>query len=570
MRLRLALAALLSVSLAGAAHAQDDALQRAMRDELARSTRLLRLDTLPRPYFIAYRVDETQVRLAAAARGSLVASAEGKSRLLIVEVRVGDYAFDNTNYIGGPGMGVPPGVGGMSALTTDDDYGAIRRALWLATDAAYKAAVEQLSRKRAALQNETRSDSLADFSREEPRSTEDSAPLPAVPRRGELDSLALRLSALFRDVPAIQHSRVECRVSSVRSRYLNSEGTSFTRWEPRATVTVAASTQATDGVMLSDGFQVYARSWAALLPAESLTARAMALGARLARLREAPVAAAYNGPVLFEGQAAAEVFGQIFVPRLAATRRPISDNLVTARMMEQRENPFLDEIGARVLARSLSVTVDPTLAEVEGHATGGFRVDDDGLPTRATLIVEHGILRTLIASRTPVRGILHSTGNRRGSAWAGGTVLMGTDSGLGEDALRKRLLDLAAARGSPYGLVVRRIANAASLRTGDPMAFLAGMAAGPQAAGLAATDAVKLFPDGHEEPVRGASIGNLTLEAFKDIVAASAARTVHTTTDIGPIALTYVVPALLFEDVAVRPPRGETPKLPILPPPWMQ
>jgi len=40
--------------------AQNDALGRAMRDELARSVKELRLDQLERPYFIAYRVHDMQ------------------------------------------------------------------------------------------------------------------------------------------------------------------------------------------------------------------------------------------------------------------------------------------------------------------------------------------------------------------------------------------------------------------------------------------------------------------------------------------------------------------------------
>ncbi len=534
-----ALAVALGLALPAApARAQDDALGRAMKDELARSMRELHLDTLPAPYFIAYRVEERTLLVAAATRGSLLQSAEGRSRVLNVEVRVGDYALDNSNYAaaGLPGSGIV-------AMTLDDDYGAIRRQLWLATDAAYKAAVEQFARKKAALEDATRPDSLPDFSREEPTRTADTTPAASLPDRPAAESLVLRLSALLKAAPPLQRSRVFLLAATVRTRYLNSEGTAFVRTSPSVALTTTANTQAADGAPLSDGYQVYARSWADFPPAESLAARTAALGARLTALRDAPAAETYNGPMLFEGEAAARLFALYFTPRLGATRRPVVDNPMT-QARSPREN--VDEVGSRVLPRSFSVTADPTLEAYEGHPTAGFRVDDEGVPARRTPLVDHGILRTLLATRTPVRGISHSTGNRRGITLVPGTLLVGADSGLGGAELRRQLLDLAAARGLAYGIVVRQFGGAGSL----------------------VADAVKLYPDGREERIRGGVPENVTFQTFKDIVAVSAAHAAYTLGDAAPFPTTFVVPSVLFEDVSLRGPRGEMPRLPVLSPPW--
>src|SRR5205814_4610769 len=72
------------------APATDDVVMRAMRDELARSIRELRLDTLPRPYFIAYRVSEGRSFGAGGRLGAVVANGEGAgNRAVQVEVHVG-------------------------------------------------------------------------------------------------------------------------------------------------------------------------------------------------------------------------------------------------------------------------------------------------------------------------------------------------------------------------------------------------------------------------------------------------------------------------------------------------
>ncbi len=66
---------------------------RAMRDELARSMADLHLDTMPRPYFLSYRIDDATHLNAAASRGSLINSAAGRNRRLTVELRIGDYTL---------------------------------------------------------------------------------------------------------------------------------------------------------------------------------------------------------------------------------------------------------------------------------------------------------------------------------------------------------------------------------------------------------------------------------------------------------------------------------------------
>ena len=52
-------------------------------------------------------------------------------------------------------------------LVGEDDYGPLRHDLWLATDAAYKEALEQLAQKRAFLQNRVQEEPVPDFSVEE-------------------------------------------------------------------------------------------------------------------------------------------------------------------------------------------------------------------------------------------------------------------------------------------------------------------------------------------------------------------------------------------------------------------
>ena len=565
--------------------AQSDVLRRAMRDEMTRSMSALRLDTMPGPYFISYQIDDIKRTGVSATLGGLSQSGQAHSRRLTVQVRIGNYTFDNTNYFGAPGAGafMGPGVGfgGSSEIPLDDDYQAIRRQLWLATDAAYKGAIEELAGKRAALANtQTRSDSLPDFARTTTTQTTDVRPQ-SVPDRQVAEALARDLSSALMTYPDLQRSKVSILGLDVFTEYLNSEGTSYERAVPWWQLTVTAGTHAADGMPIYRSFAIQGPTFGSLPSHTDALARVHRLGDEMERQLTEPVASIYHGPVLITGQAAAEIFAQVFGSQLIARRAPVSSNPIFAGLMR---NSLADEVGGRVIARFLSVSDDPTLETVGGHYVGGYRVDDDGVTTSRTTLVTHGILKGLLGTRVPAKGAEHPTGNNRGGSADLSTMIVNADSGLPDSAMKKKLLALVADRGVPYGIMVRSVADA-SLGFGGAMAMIANIARGMNGASFALTDAVRVYPDGHEEPIRGGGLEDLTLSSFRDIVAASDSATVWTAPipDLSglPIEMvgllsfansrppsSFVVPSLLFEDLSVQAHQGDTPKPPVIPPPW--
>src|SRR5262249_46061879 len=146
------------------------------------------------------------------------------------------------------------------------------------------------------------------------------------PEQSELEATAREISAVFRKAPEIDRSSVTVKYTNTVTRYVNSEGTSFVRGEPLIGVEVNAQTEAADGQPITDSFTVRARDTASLPARDALRARAEAMSARLVKLREAASVDRYNGPVLFEGQAAGEIFVQKIGSRLASSRKPVSDN----------------------------------------------------------------------------------------------------------------------------------------------------------------------------------------------------------------------------------------------------
>jgi PmbA/TldA metallopeptidase C-terminal domain len=548
--------------------AQDDVVMKAMHDELTRSIGELHLQDLEKPYFISYRVIDFDDTSASASFGALNASHQGRSRSLSVEVRVGSYKLDNTNFaaFGFDMSSVAQVFNGHSQLPLDDNYQELRRQIWLATDATYKKAVEDFSRKKASLQNKVDSENTPDFTQETPVTIAMDA-APVHPDRAQFETMARNLSGLFRQMPDVNTSSVSFFASNSYVRYLNSEGTSYTRREPRVTFTARASTQAADGTPLEDLVWLYARSITGLPSADELGARVRALGQELKDLRSASEIENYNGPVLAEGDAAAQLFAWAFVPNLLGARSAINDSQMSAMTgrAAPQEDPFLDKVGAKVLPDFLSVTDNATLTEYKGVPLAGWcKVDEDGVPTREVKLVENGILKTLLTTRDPVRGFDKSSGSRHAGQTAPSNLFVFTESGLNQADLRARYLEILKTRNKEYGIVVRRMRNAR-----QPVL------------------AWKVFPDGHEELIRGTQFTGLNAAAFKDIVAVSKDPNILTVSrrpsaanglgvfmsglggeDESTAPVTLAVPSLLFDDVTLHKLRGETPKPPVAPHPY--
>ena len=561
--------------------AQENVLMKALRDEMDRTMEQLQLEDMDRPYYVAYWVRESSGRSRTAILGGLLGRSSGSgSRNLSVELRVGDHDLDNTNFMDFGRLRsrvVPEGF--PVSLPLRDDYKELRRQIWLATDGAYKQAVHSLAKKRASLQNKTRVEEIPDFSREEPVEYRDDGTLAPLPAEAQVEKTVLELSALFKGMPQVFDSRVSAGLSRGRIYFINSEGSSTIRNFSSASIQALAATQAVDGTHLEDFVVARGRQWKDLPDQAELAASIRAMAERLGRLRGAGFVERYNGPVLFEGQAAAELVSQILAPRLLALRSPISDDPIFGRFGSAPQNPFLEKLGSRVLPRFLSVIDDPTAgSHGEAPLLGGYEVDDEGVRSRRTTVVQRGILKTLLATRTPVSGVSNSTGNRRNEGPNPSNLFLIPQNGSKQAEIRKELLGLVEERGLDYGIVVRRIGSPGMTLSRDRDIFfvMPGEEARPKLKPL--TEAYKVFPDGREELIRKAVIFGLSASSFREIAAASETLTPHHTTMrvpmvnpfsstgfIGmPPVVSLVVPSLLFEDLALRRPPGDIPRPPLL------
>lgn len=525
---------------------------RAMRDEMARSLERLKLDNADVPFIVNYMLSQQQSWFASATFGAVTSSAQREGRGIGIEVRVGDYTMDNSNFAGGFGFG---GSETQIGVPKDDSYEIVRQRLWLATDECYKGAVEQMASKKAWLKSNTVTDHPGDLTQVKPLvRLEELATLEVDSELKETGrEAAKRLSHLFRDAPLIQSSSATFVVVAGNETRLSSEG-SFTRKGDRwARVTVTASTQATDGMPLGDLCVFYARSAADLPPVETMEAEVKQMITRLNALVSAPRADEYIGPVLFEGDAAAFAMLELIVDRLAVPHEPLG--------AKNAGSPFKNRLKKRVAPPFLSLVDDPTMIEFEGQPfLASFTIDDDGVLAQPVSLIEEGRLKNWYMSRIPTRAIKESNGHSRGGVGAPGCIVVKSSNTLPREKLRAELLRIAKEQELPYAIRVETLARADV------------SVAGRAAAGGFTNGTVRLSPplaayrvymDGREEPIRGGEWQGVTLRTLRDIfVTSDRSHVLNALRGSGMVSI--ACPDLLVEEIEMKKPAEQEVKRPYL------
>ncbi len=553
----------------GRVRTNDGAVQSALRDELARSMSDLRLGDEPRPYYLGYTIYDLDQATVNATLGALTAAHAYRGRILRTDLRVGDPSFDNTNFEGGAHVETVP---------IEDDYAALRRELWLRTDEAYKAALETLARKRAAAEGQAASAdeaAVGDFSQEAAAHLE--VPFPA----GAADPEALRetarkLSSVLADFPEISSSRVSATYAIVRRRLCSSEGAFVDDNQRTVRVDVVAETQAADGMKLKSFVPFTALTPAGLPPLPEMERSVRAMAKELSAMRTAPVVSTGAGAVLFEGLAAPQVIKLLLGDQIAGTPPPRTAQAGSDEGNDQAA--LASKLAQKVAAPLLNAVDDPTLATGPGKAPlfGSYKIDDEGVAAQRVSVVEHGVLKALLMSRTPRKEIAHSNGHARAPKFAAprarvGTLVVSGTHPLPRAALLGELGKIA--KGGGVTTYVVKLLDDDSLpgTEADELAALLSFGLGSHGPPPVHPLVVYRLEHGKETLVRGLLLENLLPRSLKDVSAVGADAVTYNFLDGGAgfsgVPTTIISPPLLVSDVDIRRQSGRNRKPPLYPSP---
>jgi TldD protein len=571
--------------LIGRAFAADSSsvVAKAMRDELQHS-RALDSGNLEKPYFISYTFEDGEAFGALATLGGLLGSTDTEFRVPRIQVRVGDYQFDNTNYVGsGLNFGSRYDI---DRFPVENSYPVLRRYLWLATDQVYKSAVESLARKRAALKNMSAAgEPLADFSHAGPMHVVEELPPGKVDRTAWL-SRVRALSAIFTEFPQVLGSSVEMQAVKNVRQLVNSEGTEVRTGENVIFVRSRAVGQAPDGMHVRDAIVIHSLDMDRGLNDAELSREIRRVAENTAALSRAPLGDTYNGPVLFEGTAAAQLFAELLAKNLALTRRPVNEpgrpNTFPVSELEGRKE-------ARILPEWIDVVDDPTQKEWRGRRLfGSYRIDLEGVEAQPLVLVQKGILKNFLLTRQPVAGFTASNGRARlpgafGANTAGvSNLFVRAEKGVPVTDLRKQLIEICKARNQPYGIIVRKLDFPSSAGMDEVRRLMAASARDGSGSHPFSLPVLiyRIYADGKEELIRGVRFRDINARSLRDIRAAGNDTNVFDYLDNGaPLAVMgagaysaetcVIAPSVLVDDLEVRKLDDELPKLPLVPSPLL-
>jgi TldD protein len=536
--------------------AKPDPLLELLAGELQRSMRELGGHG-EAPYHAAYEAGDARSVTVTASFGAVSQSSDTHHRWVDIDVRAGDYKLDNTHRTRAARPDRPDrGPTRSATLPLDNDDYAIRSILWLETDAAYKAAAEQLKRVQAnAKVTVKQDDDSDDFSHETP--AEHFEPRTAMTiDRGTWEARLRRLSQLFRGHPEILEGSLGLTATDETDYFVSSEGTRYQVPFTHARITIQASAHTDDGMELRR-FESFDVATPERLPSDAdVRARIELVIADLDRLRQAPVVEPYSGPAILEGKAAGVFFHEVFGHRIEGHRQKDDSEGQT----------FAKKIGQAITAPFIDVYDDPSIATLNGvDLNGYYPFDDEGVPGQKASLVERGVLKTFLLGRSPARGFVHSNGHGRrqeGRAVVArqGNLIVTAAHTVDRATLRRMLLEEIKRQGKPYGMLFKELDGGFTMTT----------TFSPQAFKLLPVMVYRIYPDGREELVRGADLEGTPLTALGDIRAAADDLETfngYCGAESGFVPVSASAPSLLVAHVEVtRKAKGQA-KPPVLPPP---
>jgi TldD protein len=534
-----------------------DILLEVMTDELKREMKELGNRELS-PYFMKYMIGDVHTTSVNASFGALTHSDESDSRILTVEVRVGDYQLDNTHELRDQ---YDYSRGSYVLVAREDNPDAIRTAIWQETNRQYREAVERLTKVKTNIAIKVaEEDSSADFSGQNDPVTyyESQVDCEAlVGSRDEWEKKVKKYSAPFLENKDIYGGQASFRFTVERKRFVTSEGASLTQNLMYARLSVSGFIKSDDGMELPLYKSYFAFKPGDLPDDEKILADVRDMITKLEKLREAPVIDPYTGPAILSGRAAGVFFHEILGHRVEGHRMK----------SEEEGQTFKKQVGEKILPEHIDIVFEPTRKEYNGNNLMGYYLyDDEGVGAQQVSVVESGILKTFLMSRSPIENFPESNGHGRAQTSRHpvsrqSNMIVHNSKPVREEELRKKLIELCKEQNKPFGLLFEDIQGGFTY-TGRSL---------PNMFNMQPIEVYRVYTDGRpDELVRGVDMVGTPLVMFSMISGAGDTYEIFNGicgAESGSVPVSAVSPALLVTQVEVQKKSKSQARPPILPRP---
>ncbi len=442
-------------------------------------------------------------------------------------------------------------------LSVDDNANAIRQRLWLETDRVYRAASERLIKIKTNQQVKVAERDASDDFSIEPPTTHSEPAFETKFDQKQWTARVRKLSSAFAAHPALLTSNVFVICEGDTKYFASSENSKIQQGRGFARVIVSANAKASDGMDLSDSAYFDAMNPSGLPNDEEILASIEKVARHVEELLKAPVTEPVVGPAIFSGRASGVFFHEIFGHRIEGHRQKD----------EAEGQTFTKSIGEKVLPEFLSVDFDATRKKIGGvDLNGYYEFDDEGIPAEPLRLIDHGILKTFLMSRSPIEGFPHSNGHGRRQPGLEvvsrqSNLIVESSKTVTDAKLRDMLIDEVKRQGKPYGLYFEDI-------TGG---FTTTGRSGLQAFKVIPVIVYRVYADGRpDELIRGADIVGTPLASFSKILATSDKPEVfngYCGAESGSVPVSAVSPAILISEIEIEKKDKSQERPPLLPRP---
>jgi len=536
-------------------------LLQTLKSEADRNLTELKKQPIP-AYYISYRVYDQTSHTIVATFGNLTQSFPNTSRRFNAAVRVGSPEMDNTREIKESNERgyASNNSSGYGSLGLEDNPVAWKISLWQKTDALYIEAINRFEKVEANVAIKVSSDDQSpDFSAEK-RERYIEKPIKFSDTKfdsKQWEEKVKKYSATFKENKDILNSQVSFQINLTHKYFVDTEGAEI--FENRLTyhIGISAVVKADDGMDLPLYTSYFAYDVKDLPSDEKIIDDVRQISETLSKLRIAPVAEAYSGPMLMSGAAASVFFHEIFGHRIEGARLKNENDAQT----------FKKKIGEMVLPEDISVTFDPQLKKSHGFPLNGQYVfDDEGIRGQRVEVVKNGKLVSFLMNRTPIEGFPNSNGHGRGQINLNtftrqSNVIIESANPRSEKELRAMMIEQLNNEGKPFGYYIGQVGGGFTT-TGRYM---------PNAFNVNPYLVYRIYADGRpDEMVRGVDLVGTPLTMFSQIAACGDDYGVfngNCGAESGSVPVASVSPSLYVKMVEIqKKPRSQS-QLPLLPRP---
>jgi TldD protein len=514
--------------------------------------------TLPQPpYYLGYEVTDVATVNVTGSFGTLLSSSAGQTRHLDIDLRVGSPELDSSHPIRGT-MPILMDNFNPVSIPFEDDTAALRAAIWHQTDQRYKRSIEQWIAVQTNVKVKVENtDKAGDFTLAPPEKYIEPVHVLSRVDRKQWEGKVRRYTAPLKRYGNLYQAQATLSATVETRTFVNSEGSRVLTSEPYYRLSLTAFAKASDGMELPRSESFYSATLTGLPRDEEVLALVEKMGKDLQLLKLAPVMEPFTGPAMLSPRASGVFFHEIFGHRIEGQRAKREEDAQT----------FKDKAGQKILPEFLSVYSDPTLRRLAGTELAGcYRYDNQGVKARRVAVVEKGVLKNFLMSRTPIDGFPASNGHgRRQPGYPvearQSNLLVETSAPVPRAQLKQLLLEEVRKAGLTFGLFFDDVQGGFTMPGRER----------PNAFTVIPVMVYRIYLDGREELVRGVDLIGTPLATFSKILAAAddpAAFNGMCGAASGSVPVSAGGPSLLVGQVEVQKKPKSQERSPILGPPF--